>query len=253
MGFKSYWEFSDKERSELTENEVTRLLDAELMVNGVMRPEKPPAILTVADLDLPKRAFARVSFGPYGGEKSAVVFDTIEQAEAFVKLSPRLVVDDWETRQKYTKGLEGAQVSTELFTDEGEVVAAKVELKRIVAQRAEIERAQREYAEQSKKVESVTSRVWDDWHAQRSTANDMIKVQITFDEYVKMTQGNHGLAISFLLKIFDAEKIRNAAMWVEDKDLANALESHFESPAELPPAPPPAVAKNATVADDIAF
>lgn len=243
--FKSYWDYSDRERAGFTEDEVNRMLDAELMYNGVLKPSPPPPKRDIKDLSLPVKSYAHVTLNHH----AEVAFETMEQAQAFLALKPFIVDREWQVDRHFAKRPTQSDVKFSDFTDEASIALAKAELMKIKAEKDAIEKAHADFQSDMVKVSKVHNGVWEDWREQRSKLEKMQKVQRTFNEYVLMAK-NKQTAIAFLLKVFTAEIIRESALWTEDVDLANEFE-RFDGP-QAEPAPEVTTAPQQPT-DDILF
>ena len=73
---KTYWDYTERERSEMTEDQVTALLDVELMSKGVLKVVAP-ILNKIEPVDLPTET-------KY--EAGGILFVTVEQAQAFLAL-----------------------------------------------------------------------------------------------------------------------------------------------------------------------
>ena len=77
----TYWDLSERERAELSREDVERYVDAELMLKGVLRV-KPPVLAAEPEVPQPTKRFFSVTVrGQYNSrDHVGVVFETLEQA-----------------------------------------------------------------------------------------------------------------------------------------------------------------------------
>ena len=111
---ETYWDRSDKERAELTADEVKLFLDAELMTKGVLKID-PPILRKVDKLpDFKKVQIYVVKGRQQYGEQDVLGFATMEEAEAFVKLNPLHIESDWHMGRDRHFGRPITELSIEL-------------------------------------------------------------------------------------------------------------------------------------------
>lgn len=245
--FKSYWDHTEQERAAMQPEDVTRQLDAELMIEGVLKPTPPPKARDVKDIEIP----TTTRFVAKWNHSDGIAFETQAQAEAFAALKPLRFEREWEADRYFTKPMT-IEVTAEKLPGEDDIKAFKAQLVAVKAERQANEKAKIDFDEAMKKVDRVTRGVWDDWREQASKLSNMKKVQKTFNEYLAMTSGDRGLAVAFLLKVFTVDVIRESALWTEDVDLANAIESWVDN-GESPSLPPPVAKLAAPESEDICF
>lgn len=214
---KTYWDYTDKERSELTEQQVTSLLDVEMMEKGVLKPIPPTLAPIVTPDGIGKRSqfFGVRGKGKYGSDESlGICFETCEQAVAFMQLNP--LKEDYEydvgSEFRYAKPISEMAIETsELFAYET-IMAAQSGLKKNKAARDENSRLQSDYQKACAEAGKVTDNVWKDWHRVRANDSEMKRVVSTFKEYHALT-GDKNLALTFLGKIFSQSEIDEAREW----------------------------------------
>ena len=210
---KTYWDYSEKERSEMTEDAVRGMLDMELMDRGVLKVVAP-VLREIKPVNLPKRVFFEV--GP-------VIFSTMEQAAAFIALEPMTESYKYEAgwENKFPKKMDDAPKQVSL-TDEQSILNAITVLASNKSAKEENEKATKIYEEAAKKMEKTIGGVWDDWFRCRQVASDHKKVIDTLETYKAMTNGDAALAEKFLEKVFDAGQIHDALVWFGLKDQTSA-------------------------------
>lgn len=209
-----YWDLSEKERSELTGDQVRAFLDVELMEKGVAKvPEID--LQPIEDIDLPKVERFIVKFGQYGGDDTGFAFATIEQAQAFIAAQPMKVDCNYQFGYdtKYTTPCQNMSIGTVKLPSDVSVSNAAVVLKKNNAANSANANAEEARRVAMKKVEDATSGVWDDWNECRAKASRCKKLADTRDEYKRLCDGNAELAETFLAKVYNAEEIKEAADW----------------------------------------
>lgn len=211
---KTYFDFSEKERAAMSEAEVSALLDAELMVNGVLKVERP-ASHPVPDIP----ALSQESWFGVG----SVYFRTAEQAQRFLELEPHeegyesevgydiKFARPWASGWSLTK--EPTIQATTIYRREDVIANAKL-LKQAKAAKDANEKAEREYAKAATAMNGVTDGVWSDWHRLGEKRERFARIFETFDSYTKMADGDESVALRFLQKAFPAEDINEASDWL---------------------------------------
>lgn len=202
MALVRYWDHQARERALLTEEEVTKLLDFELMEKGVLKvlPMTLQTVPLVPELKQTK-------FFEVGG----IVFDSAEKAEQFLALNPMSKDYEYSVSSKhyYSKPLQGT-IRTEMLCDHTDILNAASALKAAKAADESNEAERRRHLQESKEVDKVLAHVWDDWNEQRVAKAKHEKLASTLQEYLAMTGGDYDLAVGFLLKAYTVEQIEEA-------------------------------------------
>jgi hypothetical protein len=245
---KTYWDLEPKTRAELSESDVQRFIDAELMLKGVLKVE-PPELEPEPELpEIAKSTWHKV-------DGFDLVFATAEEALRFSQLKPRTtdtrhVGDYWRSNKKveYIKApITPGEVVPVLLATEDEITRHRSALDKLGA----VEKANNEKREEHAKALRLTNEalkgLWDDWHARRAESARHRKVVDTYSSYVQ-TAGDHTVAAKFLQKVFSIEQIREASAWT-----GVSIDTEFTEPAEPGPSHPDAPATSAVTDDGIAF
>lgn len=244
MNMITYWDLEPKTRAALSEADVQRYLDAELMLKGVLKVD-PPTFDDVPDVPKVERAtWCRV-------QGFDAVFATAELAQRFIDLSPRSTDtkrfgNDWRA-QETIECLEASkplEVVTVALASETAAESHRATLEKRAAARSANEKRRDEYNKAIKLQNEALKGLWDDWHEQRAEATQHRKVVETFESYVK-TAGDREVAAKFLLKVFTPEQVGAASEW-----MGVEIPGGF---AEVEPGPSHPEAKEQPAADDIAF
>lgn len=239
----TYWNLAPKTRAALSEADVQRYLDAELMLKGVLRVdplvlEEEPALPEIT-----KTTWYKV-------EGFDLVFETPDEALKFSQLRPRTtdtkyVGDYWNSRTKIeflNPESRAGEVLPVLLTTADEIARHASALDKLGA----IEKSNREKREAHAKDLKLTNEalkgLWDDWHERRAEAARYRKIIDTYAAYVQ-TAGDRDVAAKFLLKVFSAEQIREASEWT-------GVTIRTEFPEATEPGPSHPEAPKAAAADD---
>ena len=206
---KTYWDFTEKERSEMKEADETALLSIELMTKGVTNPEIPAYEKELEILEMPKRKL----FYQVGD----LVFDTIEKAETVRGLNPQKYNYNWNIGDdyKYAENEDGGSKVTPInLFNKLDLDKIKMVLEKNKEIKKENERRRAEYEKEYSKAEKVTSGVWADWYDVQAKRNKHTKIINTLAEYKKMTGNDTLLACKFLSKAFSEEEIAGTIEWL---------------------------------------
>lgn len=211
--FNTFWDLTEKERAALSEPDVERFIDAELMTKGVLKV--PPFTLErVEEVALATRTVFGISTDHYN--RLDVAFETAERAAEFLKLQPL------HLRSEYLPGRSveyiepmppGAQIAPREIATHEAILQSKVALKKAAAAKEENERRQREYEKAVKAQEQVLQGLWDEWHRCRELDTRRRRTLETFEDYKRIAGGDGQVAARFLLKVFSREQIAEAAEW----------------------------------------
>lgn len=214
---KTYWDYSDKERSELTSEQVTALLDVELMTAGVLKPVAPVLEEVPSNPVGPRQKFYGIeAVGKYGSSAHiGIVFSTIEDAEKFIALSPCIREYDYEvgTEFTYVTRLSDAKIAVEDLYSITQINEFRSALKRRKSASESNTKISSQFKAASEKADKITQGVWDDWHQHRSFSDEMHRVVSTFKEYLSLTKGDPNLALTFLEKALTRDTVNQAREW----------------------------------------
>ena len=213
----------------MTDAQVTALLDVELMTNGVKKPVAPTLI------EIPKcpigdkvKRFAVHYKGRYGSDdKAGCVFNTLEQAQAFIDMCPCFQDYDYEVGSEfqYLKPMVESKIAVEEFYTQEQVNEFRNELKGRKSKTEANQKAQSEFNAACAKSEEITRGVWNDWSKKRELRGSLQQIVVTLKEYIKLSDGDQPVAMKFLEKAYTAEEIAQAKEWF---------------PTEFPPTQPTA-------------
>jgi hypothetical protein len=226
---KIYWDHSEKERSELTREQVEDLLKFELMREGVLKPEAPEYLPETVPA-VQKRTLYRAKLDY---STCDMVFDSADKCAQAIALSCGF------SSSHYLSGLSLSGYKSGTMTidpvevcDEADVAAQRSALEQIGANKKSNETKRAAFNKAVKECEKTTQGVWDDWLEQRDKARTYQKIIATFNEYAVMSDGKLDIAYTFLCKAFSADEVQKAGEWCGDVFLATPRdEPAVEAPA----------------------
>ncbi len=211
MTMRTYWDLTENERAALTREDVTRHIDAELMLKGVLKVA-PYVAATVPETSLPVTDYYQIVSSPYSALDLA--FRSEADAKAVLNLRPLTIASDYEIGDtRFAKPLDGDYgIKVIRLATYDDVLAAKVTLKEAAAAKRENEARARKFKDDSKAVDDALKGLWDDWHTCVSRGREMGRIAATFGEYVA-TAGSFPVAAKFLAKVFTVSDIAAAEAW----------------------------------------
>lgn len=204
---KTYWDYSERERSRMTQEEVQGLMDVELMTKGVKKIEAP-VLKEIKAVSVGKEVWFEVD---------GVYFKSADDCQKFLALSPKKAMYDYACGYDYTYATEiDTRIEQkELYSRQGLLDLATV-LKENKAAKEYNEKVTNEYEKAVKGVLKVTNGVWEDWYVCRDKAARLKGVINTSAEYVRLADGNKEVARQFLLKIYTEDEIKEAEEWFNE-------------------------------------
>lgn len=208
-----YWDYTQKERSELTAEQVEALMTVELMEKGVIKIERP-ILAEVVTPELPTTTFYEVQHkGDYSNTPTGYVFATLEQAQAFVEAKPIEIANHYPAYAKYAKPCHGFAICPVQMPDEQAYLENKLALEKAKAAKDANDKALKEYNDKAEAMNKATNGVWTDWRECRQFALDNKRIIDTLSEYINICDGDRAKAFVFLGKAFDSEQITAACEW----------------------------------------
>ena len=205
---RTYWDYSEKERSEMKREEVEALLDVELMTKGVKKIDAP-ILKPIKKVEVATEIWFEVD---------GVFFKTAELAQQFLVLDPRKSTYEYGCGYDYHYACEiELKIKQTTLYSRQELLNLSTVLKENKAAKEYNESASSVYEKQEKEVNRVLSGVWEDWYQCQEKAEKHKRVFTTAAEYLKLTNEDQDLADAFLKKVFSEEEIREANTWF-DKD-----------------------------------
>lgn len=200
---KTYWENSEVERMNMKHEEVQSLIDIELMTKGIIKVN-PPSFKEIKSLD----QFEKVIYY----EVSGILFKTMEQASAFVQLNPLKEAYDYYGAGydfKYAESADNSIKTVHLFkADDIKINQGVFKWNKTAKEYNEAE--EKKYKKELETMDAATSPVWDDWNEKQATRYKCDRINETYQDYLKMTEGNEQLARDFLTKIYSESEIKLA-------------------------------------------
>jgi len=206
-----YWDLEEKERAQLTEAEVEKYCDFELMTAGVLKV-KPLVLATVPPMPEPDLELHVPMSDSYhsidiGSDDAAACGDVINSC---VRISAEWVGGKHvDVARPFAKD---AEVRIKRVYSAERFAEARALIERANSAKAANEKADAEYAEACKKQREALKGLWEDWHECLAKHARLGQIINTWHEYVA-TAGSEELAAKFLAKAFEHDDIVEAAEW----------------------------------------
>lgn len=223
MSYARYWDLTEKQRSELTSEQVEAFLDAELMERGVTRVDAPELLPTEMP-ELPKSTLYVLKNGystPNYGYRTA--------EEAAAALSGAIAIEHeyigGTTYQTIDKGSRTVEIATVDVNSSADVANNRKLCEQIAANKKTNDSRLKDYQQACKAVDEAVQGVWDNYRSCQCSARENQRIVDTFNSYVKTSDGDKLIAARFLAKTFDLDAIEAAFTWY---GLANPTDAASE-------------------------
>jgi mRNA-degrading endonuclease YafQ of YafQ-DinJ toxin-antitoxin module len=206
---RRYWDLSEKERSELTIEQVDSFLEFELMEQGVTKVDEP--VLLPVDIAPVQTQLGYALKHTYS--KSSVAYRTPEAAAAALKdafwLEHQYIAGDYSDIDS------GNAISVESirYVTQADYLATKSQNDKAAANKKVNDKAQDDYKIAARAVENALSGVWEDYRDCQSKAYRLQRVVDTWKEYLRLCEDNVTTAAKFLAKAFKSDEITAACDW----------------------------------------
>lgn len=206
-----FWELSDRQIAELSEEKVRTFIDIELMEQGILKMERP----TFSDVDAlvyDKKEFVTPVFIGEDGStvESSVVFETREAAAEFLKLRPFVIERDWRLNCTIVKRVIDAKLDIKEQAEFSSIQKIRIELEKSAKAREENDTKMRAWREHNEKVDKASQQIWSAWFGAQRTFQHYKNIVSTFKNYVGLCSGDEDLAKTFLAKAFPPDEIEQA-------------------------------------------
>jgi len=203
---KTYWDYTEKERSEMTHDDVTALLDVELMTKGVKKL-LPVELRKIEQIEVAQKIWF---------ECGGILFETAEQAQKFLALLPKKSEYNYSIGYDYhfAEDLDPEIKQVKLYLEQ-EVLNLATILSRNKESKEYNERITSEFNKAKEEQDKILKGVWEDWYFCGDKAAKFRDILNTRKEYLRMTNNDAKLADDFLRKIYADGEIAEAFNWFD--------------------------------------
>lgn len=209
---KTYWDYKEEDRAELTQEQVTELAKYELMKAGVVTTE-PPQRPVLIPVDLQQREYFTVvgikeKRSYYDQKETLGTFETLEGAQAVLSANPLSV-----TKYSLESGCDVAGTYQEIKIERTMCTPAHLfaNIRADVEKNSEATKAyeslQLEYEKQVQKSNEATQAMWADYYSLQRDKHKREQIKRTFEEYKALCDGKAETAFTFLLKAYPGENL----------------------------------------------
>lgn len=223
---KRYFDYSEKERSELTAETVESLMARELMEAGVVAPEKP-VLEEVPTFEAQKTRVYRIKDGY--SFMHGFAFKTLADAEAFTKLSVVGIETNYGSDVTYFKNFDRMAIEADEIVDQADYIRIKEVAEEAKSAKAANEKATAAYNNECRASTEITNGVWSDWRECREKAARMARIQKTHEEYMQLCDGQQEVAGRFLAKAYTVDVLREADKWLGTSFSSPTVEEILEA------------------------
>lgn len=205
-----YWDLSDKERSELTREQVEALMTVELMEKGVLKVE-PPAVVPVEEMQEPSLQLFCVKAGY---RDPGCGYLTAERAAEAARDAVAIDYDyiGGTHYNKLGKSNDVEIVPLKIYKPD-ELALNRAKIERNNAAKAANIKAESDYKSACKAVEDACAGVWEDWFKKCETGNRYERIVRVYKEYLTTCNGDEQIAFKFLRKAYLDPEITQAFEW----------------------------------------
>lgn len=205
-----YWDLSEKQRAELSQEEVAAFLTVELMEKGVVKVEEPE-YLPVEEIPGPDLVVYRLKAG---WRKSEIAYLSAEEA-ANASKNAVVLADHYASGNTTNHVSEDKEIEIEpqkVYSLDS-FTRNKVMIDRNKAAEASNKQLRDDYATAIRAQDDAMNGLWDDWNECRGKDRVNKRVVETYNQYLKNCKGQADIAFVFLSKAYTVEQIREAFAW----------------------------------------
>ncbi len=212
---KTYWDYSEKERANLTAEEVEALCKFELMGEGVVVSHYPGDAPKKPEIDEEKATVYEVEWKSASYQSASLHFDDRDQALAAMELRPVYIDHDYTAGAKSLVPLCDPTLSEQEVYRVFDKDAYSAKLAAYSAAKKAYDADLRQYQEDKTAAERCCESLWDDYSEQRAKLRQAQQVTERWADYVATCDGDEVMAVKFLRKAFDGERIDAANDWCD--------------------------------------
>lgn len=210
---RTYWDLTEDERGRLSEEDVSRYVDAELMVKGVLKVK--PLVLDPEPGEPEPRAMVyivRTKGKHYGHTDLDVAFLDEGSARSFLSLSPLAITREYVAGEcvAVSAPLAEPEIAAVAMYEANEVVVIRADLERAGSIRLANAKRQQDFDVAEKSQREALQGLWENWRECRARVAKIHDVAAVFAEYLRMSDGSEVVARAFLAKVYDADLIESA-------------------------------------------
>lgn len=207
---KTYWDHTEAERAQMTEEQVRAFEAYELMDAGIVKATKPEPITEIKPKVQTHTVFTVKLRSGY--HTLGVAFASPDQARNFIESGVLALYSDWDGKESVNtiRHLDGAKIEIQEAVSGESLDAVRAEWDRYKAAQRAYDAAEEAYEKCRDGEAQAVHAMWEDWHKQREWHGSLARVISTFREYTA-TAGDATVAAKFLRKAFPESTITEAS------------------------------------------
>lgn len=222
---KSYWDLSDKERANLTEEEIKNFFPYELMAAGVV-PPKEPILKEIKQLDIvPEKQFYKVQFN-----YRIILFDNMDDARKFAEMNSYDEDSDYKTGDKFKFATlhQNKTINVSNIYSIEQIEKYRTQLEYNKEAKESNEKALEAYKKESQAAENAVTGIWRDYFKIQNEVQRAKHILETYTSYIRIAD-NENVAFKFLEKAFSKEEIEFVDKYLD----TNFYGPQEETPSEI--------------------
>lgn len=212
---KTYWDHTEKERANLTHQEVEALCKFELMGEGVVVSPYPGEAPKKPQIDEPKISVYEVEWKSSSYRTASLYFDDRDQALSAMELRPVYIDTDYAADAKSAVPLCDPKLSEHEVYCVFDKDAYSTKLAAYKSAKSAYDASLKEYQEDKAAAERCCESLWEDYSEQRDKLRQALQVADRWADYVATCDGDEDTAVKFLRKAFNSDRIEAANDWCD--------------------------------------
>lgn len=204
---KTFNDYSELEKANLTEVEVQTLLKYELMDLGIIAPQKPE-LLPEEDPVLEEKVYYRPSLKDYSSLDC--VFATSKEAEQFMSLKPLIFDHGYPSYRNNVAEPEEVKIEAIKAISKVDYESSKGLIEGAASNKTRNKEATQKYEDDMQAASNATNFIWTEWTQCRNKKSEAERLIGVYDQYLEDCDGDKKIALRFLGKAFSQDEIKDA-------------------------------------------
>lgn len=211
-----YWDLTEKQRSELTDDQMESYYAIERMENGAIKPTPPAYEPDVLPTIATTRFYQVQAKNGYSNDKFNALFTSPEAAQVFIDTAPLYAESDWTLDYKETaKRCDGFNIVPMDIPTKDAMLAIKPEYKKAADAAERNKKMREEYEKAQTAYTDIVAKVTADRWECKELSRKRQRIVDTLAAYEATANGDKEIALKFLHKAFTSEDIAAAFAWFE--------------------------------------
>lgn len=210
---KTFHDYTDLEKANLTEEEVENLLKYELMEHGIVAPQKPE-LLPEEGPEIEEKVYYRPSLKNYSSLDC--VFATAKEAEQFMSLKPLILDSGYPSYRNNIAEPEEVKIEAIKAISKVDYEALKGLIEGAASNKTRNKEATQKYEDDMQAASKATNHIWTEWTECRNKKSEAERLVDVYDQYLEDCDGDEKIALRFLGKAFSQNEIKDAYKFLGD-------------------------------------